>query len=139
MNDLLEARLTPDRGTAAFVTREINAGELLGTLAGPRIETRNRYTIERDGHHYEPGAPVRYVNHSCTPNARWSGHELRALRTLQAGEEVTFDYTETESGFAAPFLCRCLSENCRNVIGDHSAQEANHSASPGASSAVSRE
>jgi hypothetical protein len=39
------------------------------------------------------------------------------LRVLNNGEEVTFDYTETESDFAAPFVCHCGGENCRNVIG----------------------
>jgi hypothetical protein len=121
MNDTLEVRPSPDRGTAAYVTRDVNAGELLGTLRGIRLPARTRYSIERDGDHYETGAPERYVNHACTPNAGWSGRELRALRSLQAGEEVTFDYTETESAFASPFLCRCGSENCRVKIGEPSA------------------
>jgi hypothetical protein len=121
MNDVLEARPTPDRGTAVFVTRRVRAGDPLATLAGPRLAERTRYTIERDGIHYEPEAPVRYINHACAPTARWLGRELRALCTLQAGAEVTFDYTETESDFAAPFLCRCGSEHCRTVIGDYSA------------------
>jgi|UPI000698F023 hypothetical protein len=119
MHDILEIRPTPDRGTAAFVTRTVPVGELLGTLTGPQMPARGRYTIERDGNHYEPGVPVRYVNHSCEPNARWEGHELRVLRPLEAGDEVTFDYTETESDFAAPFLCQCGGENCRKVIGNH--------------------
>lgn len=102
---------------AVFVSREVSAGELLGTLTGVRQAHRTRYTIERDGHHYDPEPPMRYINHACSPSARWSGRELRALRPLPAGAEVTFDYTETESDFAAPFLCRCGGENCRNLIG----------------------
>ncbi len=113
----LEARPTPERGMATFVTRDVNPGELLGTLTGSRLTERTRYTIERDGRHHEPEGPLRYLNHSCAPTARWSGRDLRALRSLREGEEVTFDYTETESAFAAPFVCRCGGPHCRKVIG----------------------
>ncbi len=136
MNDILEARPTSDRGMAVFVTREIQDGQLLGTLTGARQDHRTRYTIERDGHHFDPDAPVRFINHACAPNARWSGRELRAVRSLRTGDEVTFDYTETESDFAAPFHCRCGSENCLGVVDGRLVQAPNHSIKPGASAAV---
>lgn len=36
--------------------------------------------------------PRCYVNHACVPNAVSTSSELRALRDIRAGEEITIDY-----------------------------------------------
>lgn len=117
MSYLLERRSVPQKGTAVFVIAKVSAGEMLCVLNGPVLTERTRYSIEREGVHYDTRPPLRFVNHSCAPSAAWYGKELRALRILQAGEEVTFDYTETESEISTPFACRCGSINCRKTVG----------------------
>lgn len=62
------------------------------------------------------------INHSCDPNAglRFTreGIFLHALRDIEPGEEITWDYSTTmfESGWHMACLCR--SANCRGEIGD---------------------
>jgi hypothetical protein len=59
-----------------------------------------------------------YLNHSCAPNGYVNTRErtFHALRNILPGEEITFNYLTTESEMAAPFLCRCGSENCFGFI-----------------------
>lgn len=64
--------------------------------------------------------PIRYVNHSCDPNAFCRIIEgvrcLVARRTIAAGEEICTDYNVNSAidGFAMP--CRCGSARCRGTV-----------------------
>jgi hypothetical protein len=56
--------------------------------------------------------PFIFLNHSCDPSAVQRGDELFAIRAIEPGEEVTFDYQASEYEFAEPFHCRCASPKC---------------------------
>ncbi len=63
-------------------------------------------------HIYHPIA--RYINHSCDPNT-YVDHEsesLIALRDIEEGEEITFDYLFSEESISSPFDCNCEAANC---------------------------
>ena len=58
-----------------------------------------------------------YVNHSCDPNAGLSGQiALVAMRDIQPGEEVCFDYAMSDTVPYDEFDCRCGAENCRGGV-----------------------
>jgi SET domain-containing protein len=42
----------------------------------------------------EVGNELRYLNHSETPNAGFWGRRLYAIRAIDPGDEITFDYTD---------------------------------------------
>ena len=50
---------------------------------------------------------LQYLNHSCAPNCWIDGRTLRALRRIEADEQLTFDYNTTEWSMDAPFECAC--------------------------------
>lgn len=61
------------------------------------------------------------INHSCNPNAGIRArNELVAIHDIDAGAEVTYDYSTTVSCHVHPdawtMQCRCNSENCRSSI-----------------------
>jgi uncharacterized protein len=62
--------------------------------------------------------PMRFTNHSCQPNARFSidnGRvEFYALRVIAAGEELTVDYGETHHD--GKLACRCGAPGCRGAL-----------------------
>ena len=62
------------------------------------------------------GNVARFINHSCRPNCyiQIVGRTIwiRAKRTIEAGEELTYDY---ETGGAARIPCQCRPV-CRRVI-----------------------
>lgn len=58
--------------------------------------------------------PMRYVNHSCRPNARLCIRQGRvefyALRAIAAGEEITVNYGPTHH--EGRLACRCGAPGC---------------------------
>lgn len=72
---------------------------------------------------YSNAGGMKYVNHSCDANASVrSANELIAIRNIQCGEEITFDYAtvlyspEGSSGYE--MICACGSTGCREKITD---------------------
>lgn len=58
-----------------------------------------------------------YFNHSCNPNAGLNGQiTLVAMRDIEAGEEVCFDYAMSDSSDYDEFECHCGAPNCRKRI-----------------------
>lgn len=58
--------------------------------------------------------PMRFTNHCCSPNARLTIRDGRvefyALRSIEAGEEITVNYGETHH--EGTLACRCGASNC---------------------------
>lgn len=62
------------------------------------------------------------INHSCSPSCGFRNErDLYAIRTIEPGEEITFDYSLTVKGtipWIMSCLCRCGAPNCRGSIGN---------------------
>ena len=57
------------------------------------------------------------VNHSCDPNAGILGQiTLVALRDIDPGEEICFDYAMSDSNPYDEFNCLCGSPHCRGKV-----------------------
>ncbi len=70
---------------------------------------------------------ARYINHSCKPNAepvvRNGGIVIVALRRIEPGEEITYDYgKEYLEYFFEEGGCRC--DSCRRKTGRQAPQAA---------------
>lgn len=58
-----------------------------------------------------------YINHSCNPNAGLSGQiTVVAMRDIEAGEEICFDYAMSDSSDYDEFECHCGAHNCRKRV-----------------------
>ncbi|MDP9249532.1 MAG: SET domain-containing protein [bacterium] len=58
-----------------------------------------------------------FINHSCRPNAAIKGKlQVIALRNIKKGEEVTFDYSMSETDIFWHIKCNCRHKNCRRII-----------------------
>ena len=55
-------------------------------------------------------------NHSCEANTAFDGLDVRALRDVAIGEELTLDYAHFLDHNMEPFECRCDSSNCKKLI-----------------------
>jgi hypothetical protein len=101
---------------------------LKGTLS--TRPTRNTIEIGSDQHLSCPAIMKtdddldycwQYLNHSCEPNGYLKPADLsfRALRDIEPGEEINFNYLTTESEMALPFTCHCGSPKCFGLIRGH--------------------
>ncbi|NTX04376.1 SET domain-containing protein [Myxococcus sp. CA040A] len=138
-----ELRPSSIQGTGAFATRRIRKGERIIEYVGERIaqaEADRRYNDEAMGRHHtflfnldsktvlDAGTlhnEARYINHSCAPNCEALIDKGRiyifALRALEVGEELVYDYAYERTEDMGPdsealYVCRCSAPQCRGTI-----------------------
>ncbi len=127
----LEAGSLPEKGgMGVFARTSINEGELL-VLWGGRIITEfeldptmpdfSKRVLQIEEGLYllapEPLEPSDRFNHSCDPNAGFSGQiGLVAMRGIRPGEEVCFDYAMCDGTPYDEFACSCGAQNCRGEV-----------------------
>lgn len=139
MNPNLEVRDTGKYGKGVFVRKgPLKKGEMLIVMGGGILtiadENRLRGVVADKpieiSEHFSIGPrtaaelrrmPQHYVNHSCRPNAGFQGQiVLVAMRSILAGEEITFDYAmclHPAPGIPRYELqCRCGTPHCRKLI-----------------------
>jgi hypothetical protein len=140
-----ELRRSPIQGIGAFATRRIRKGQRVIEYRGERIsseEADRRYDQSRMRRHHtflftlddetvvdgaRQGNEAIYINHSCEPNCQaftvgrhiW----IYAKRTIQPGEELTFDYKyqrtgdpEEDAELERFYRCKCGAARCRGSI-----------------------
>lgn len=127
----LEARALPEKGGYGIFAREFTpAGAVLlvwggSILAGHQLAQippdNRRYSVQVEEDLYlvtlgEPEA-ADYINHSCDPNAGPSGQiVIVALRDIEPGEEICFDYAMSDGSPYDEFDCACGAINCRGRV-----------------------
>jgi hypothetical protein len=131
------------QGKGAYATRPIRKGERIIEYVGERIswaESDRRYDDTSTKRHHTflfavnkkividaavDGNDARFINHSCEPNCEAIGEKSRifieALRAIEPGEELTYDYAyEREKGTTEEdeklYVCHCGSAKCRGTI-----------------------
>lgn len=115
-------------GLGAFAAEAIPAYKKIGEIRGEnipiaeanrRVRGQQRIMMIEISHKRAIDAsqstdPMRYTNHSCSPNTvlriRQGRVEFYALRAIAAGEELTANYGETHHAGKLP--CRCGAPNC---------------------------
>jgi SET domain-containing protein len=113
-------------GLGLFATKPIKRAAYIATYRGRRISSEEAdrrvaggasYIFEVNGRWSIDGSPrwnvARYINHSCRPNARPVGRKggivIIALRRIEPGEEITYDYgPEYLKYFLENGGCRCV-------------------------------
>ncbi len=124
----LEARPAPNKGgMGVYACEPIRRGEVVAMWGGRVIPVEEIYYYNEELRRYLiqveeglfltpswPTEPAEYFNHSCDPNTGLSGQSaLVAMRDIEAGEEVCFDYAMSESHPLFEFECHCGTERCR--------------------------
>jgi hypothetical protein len=125
-----QARPAGEKGWGSFVTERISQGETVAgfggwvidraTLAG-MTEDRQGRSIQIDHDLYlvssDTPEPGDMLNHSCEPNCGLVGSQvLVAMRDIEAGEELSFDYAMCDASDYDEFTCLCEQPTCREVV-----------------------
>jgi uncharacterized protein len=140
---LFEVRRSPVHGMGAFALRRIRKGTRIIEYLGERVsheEADGRYESKaaNDAHTFlfivdsktvidagTEGNEARFLNHSCNPNCESVIERRRvfidAIRTIEAGEELTYDYQiqrepDDPPGIDEVFVCRCGFSGCRGTM-----------------------
>jgi SET domain-containing protein len=140
---LFEVRHSPIHGYGVFAARRIRKGTTIIEYLGDRVshaqaDARYEDKDPNDNHTFlftvdaktvidagVNGNEARYINHGCDPNCESTTLNKRifieAIRTIQPGEELSYDYQIQRDNDDAPnvdkiYACRCGALNCRGSM-----------------------
>ncbi len=140
---LFEVRNSPVHGLGVFALRRISKGTRVVEYLGERVSHREadrRYESKdaNDAHTFlfivdsktvidagVDGNEARFLNHSCNPNCESVIENRRvfieAIRAIEPGEEMTYDYQiqredDDPPGIEEVFACRCGFPQCRGTM-----------------------
>jgi hypothetical protein len=115
-------------GRGLFASRPFSPGQPILVFTGPVLDHDEVLALGEDqayalqigpNEYLDTMPPGRYTNHSCDPNAGiMNDRVLTALRPIEVGEEIRFDYSTTMSEDHWTMECRCGEPFCRRVILD---------------------
>src|SRR4029077_13590719 len=139
----IEVRDSALHGKGVFAMQRIPKGTRVMEYLGERVSHREadrRYDVkdENDNHTFlfivdsrtvidagVDGNEARFVNHACEPNCESVIEDRRvfidALRTIEPGEELSYDYQIQRAADDPPqidevFPCRCGFTGCRGSM-----------------------
>lgn len=127
-------------GLGLFATQKIKKGTKIIRYFGPMLDSKNKkhddidnkYLFEINNRWTIDGSVrkniARYINHACRPNAesdvsaRKRKVVIRAIKTIQPGDEINYDYgTDYFKIFLKPIGCKC--EHCEKKRAKKRAEE----------------
>jgi SET domain-containing protein len=138
-----DVRKSGIQGKGAFANRRIRKGQRIIEYDGERISNDvadSRYDESNMRRHHTflftltarkvvdgaiNGNESIYINHSCDPNCEAVIEDgrifIEAIRTIQPGEELVYDYQYERTGedddeIERFYKCRCGAPNCRGSI-----------------------
>jgi SET domain-containing protein len=140
---MIEVRHSRIHGYGVFALRRIRKGTTVLEYLGDRVsheEADARYEDKdaTDNHTFlftvdsktvidagRNGNEARYINHGCDPNCESTVVAKRvfieAIRTIQPGEELAYDYQigrdkDDAADIDEVFACRCGADSCRGSM-----------------------
>jgi SET domain-containing protein len=139
----IQTRRSAVHGNGVFAVQDIAEGEMLIEYKGEVISWKEAlrrhphdpsqpnhtfYFHIDDGHVIDGnvnGNASRWINHSCAPNCEADEQDgrvfVKALRNIEAGEELNYDYgliidEPYTKKLKAEFPCWCGSQDCRGTL-----------------------
>lgn len=113
-------------GLGLFATKPIKKGTKIIRYFGPLLDCKkkkddaveNKYLFELNSRWTIDGSVrknvARYINHACRPNAesdvnaRKKKVVIRAIKAIEPGEEINYDYgTDYFKAYLKPIGCKC--------------------------------
>lgn len=140
---MIKVRHSRIHGRGVFALRRIRKGSTVIEYLGDRVthaqaDARYENKNPNDNHTFlftvdartvidagVGGNEARYINHGCDPNCESTTLDERifieAIRTIQAGEELAYDYriqrdADDEPDVDEVYACRCGAVSCRGSM-----------------------
>lgn len=112
----IETKKSSTHGIGVFTTRDIKVGEVVARYHGRTVKRCGMYVVPHESpsgqkQRYELTGKLKFLNHSCHPNAELSGFQLVALKPIRTGQEIKIDYGEG--------TCNCKTEPRAESVSSH--------------------
>lgn len=129
-NAAVEVKPNGKLGLAVFATEEIKAGERIAIFIGekyksdtamnlPEIMRDHAIQIDSDEFVFGYKGLAHCLCHSCDPNCGIRNlTEIFAIKTIRAGEQLTWDYRCSENSNWVLENCLCGTNRCTGIVGN---------------------
>jgi hypothetical protein len=99
----METKISQIGELGLFSTKDIKCGEVVYTLSGTVLDHPERESIHvgNNVHIVDPNGS--FMNHSFTPSTKICGYNVVAVVDIRGGDELTFNYNESELLMSCPF------------------------------------
>ena len=118
------------KGLGIFAAHRIPARTTVAGFGGCVVDRAEFDTLDEDWRTHSlqiderlymvsvpPYAPADLMNHSCEPNCGIVGSCLVvAMRDVEVGDELCFDYAMTDTNDYDEFVCACATPSCRGLV-----------------------
>lgn len=122
-----DIRTAGNKGIGLFTTIPRKKGDVVFIATGPTryahfegkacFDFPDWYSVDKDIW-IDIALPWVKINHSCEPNTAIDGYRcFRAIKNINAGEEITFDYSISDDEDDWGFACLCGTESCCGWVG----------------------
>jgi uncharacterized protein len=130
-SDKLRYMELPGKGRAVVSDQPIKAGEFVAMIGGQALtlaeallmpQDEQSQCLQVDDNHVLWISGFKetladWINHSCDPNTGFDGQiTLVAMRDIQKGEEICFDYAMSDGSPIDEFTCSCGTPQCRGQL-----------------------
>jgi len=90
-------------GKGLYSTKNYNVGEIIFILEGEIFDYPTKHTIHIGDNKHIIDKFGFYMNHSFNPTTRIDGKNVVALVDIKEGDEINFNYNDSELNMATPF------------------------------------
>jgi hypothetical protein len=118
----ISIELTSDRGYGLVALQTYQPGDKVLTAKAVASVPRDSHSVQKGmDAHVRIDLPARFINHSCDANCgvqdnEFGAYDFIARRTIQEGEELSFNYETSEYVISAFEECMCGAKNCRGYV-----------------------
>jgi SET domain-containing protein len=127
----LIVRSSDIHAAGVYTTADIKKDTLIVEYTGPRVTREQADAIYENcdftylfgldsGEIIDGHGVAAFINHCCDPNCETDEIDgkiwIQALRDIQAGEELTYDYCLFDGEEDDPAICHCGAKKCRGTM-----------------------
>lgn len=87
-----------------FSMKNFNVGDTVFVLDGQVVSNPTRESIHIGNNIHIHDIYGAYINHSFDPSCKIEGKFVIAIKQILIGDEITFNYNESEINMASPFI-----------------------------------
>ena len=91
-------------GITLCIKAHVPKGMVVFKLKGPIYDSPTRESIHIGDNKHIKDVAGQYMNHSFHPTTKIVGKNVIAVKHIMPGDELTFNYNESEVDMACPFI-----------------------------------
>lgn len=93
-------------GISLCIKAHVPKNMVIFTLKGPIYDSPTKESIHIGDNKHIKDVAGQYMNHSFHPTTKIFGKNVIAVKHIMPGDELTFNYNESEVDMACPFICQ---------------------------------